>query len=78
MVVAVGGTPLIHFYNYFMPQIGSTNPNSNKNSGQDSGQGDPADAGARARANDIVDALLESKALLDSQRKAEAEADIKN
>ena len=33
------------------------------------------DAGAEARANDIIDALIESKAWQDGERKAEAEAE---
>lgn len=33
------------------------------------------DAGQQARANDVVDALIEIRAWQDSQRKAEAEAE---
>jgi len=35
----------------------------------------PKDAGADARANDIIDALVQTKAWQDSERKADAEAE---
>lgn len=54
--------------------IGTTQPSIK----QDSGQIDPPDAAAQARANDIVEALLESRALLDGQRKAEAQAEAEH
>lgn len=71
-MVAVGGTPLIHFQKFvnniefyiFMPEVTKINPTTD----------DKPDAGQQARANDVVDALIEIKAWQDSQRKAEAEA----
>ncbi|EKD76728.1 MAG: hypothetical protein ACD_43C00009G0007 [uncultured bacterium] len=47
-----------------MPEVTKINPTTD----------DKPDAGQQARANDVVDALIEIKAWQDSQRKAEAEA----
>ena len=56
-----------------MPEVTNQKPTEDKS--------DKPDAGQMARANDVVEALMDSKAWQDSQRKAEAEtaaAQLKN